>query len=246
MTIRPQQEERRGLLPGTASVRLTVAVFAALVLTLIASCGGISGISGQQQDNLPDGTQLLTDSAAAMRTVDTTHFTISAQGDIPGVSLRYADGQLTEQGSAKGIARMQQGEKLVEQDFVITGDTLYLRDPAGKYQKLPSSVSGVTYNPAVILNPERGVPAVLSSGKDATTEAREQIAGVDSYRVEATFPRESLSTLVPGVTEDTTGTVWIAAQGSRLVEAQFRKGDGLISARFSDYDVPVTINAPAE
>jgi lipoprotein LprG len=180
MTTRPQQEERRGLLPGTVSMRLPVAVFAALFLTLIASCGVTSGPSAGQQDNLPDGTRLLADSAAAMRTVNTTHFTISAQGDIPGVSLRYADGQLTEQGSAKGIARVQQGGTLVEQDFVITGDTLYLRDPAGKYQKLPSSVSGVTYNPAVILNPEQGVAAVLATAQNATTEAREQIAGVDS------------------------------------------------------------------
>lgn len=246
MTTRPRQAERPGLLPATASMRLIVAVFAALVLTLIASCGANTGTSAQQQENLPDGTRLLADSAAAMRSVNSTHFTISAQGDIPGVSLRYADGQLTEQGSAKGIARMQQGGKLVEQDFVITGDTLYLRDQAGKYQKLPSSLSGTMYNPAVILNAERGIAAVLASAKDATTEAREQIAGVDTYRVEATFPRESLSTLVPGVTEDTTGTVWISTKDSRLVEAQFRKGEGLISVRFSDYDAPVTINTPAE
>jgi hypothetical protein len=51
---------------------------------------------------------------------------------------------------------------------------------------------------------------------------------------------------VPGVTENTTGTVWIAAKDSRLVEAQFRMGKGLISVQFSDYDVPVTINTPAE
>ncbi len=141
---------------------------------------------------------------------------------------------------------MEQEGKLVEQDFVITGGTLYLRDPAGKYQKLPSSLGGVAYDPATILNPDRGVAAVLASAKDATTEAREQLAGVDSYRVKATFPRESLSTLVPGVTEDTTGTVWIATQGSRLAEAQFRMGEGLISVQFSDYDAPVTINTPAE
>jgi lipoprotein LprG len=240
MTTRPQQQEHHRLLPGTASLRLAVALFAALALALIASCSK----PGAQQANLPDGTRLLADSAAAMRTVNTAHFTIAAQGNTPGVSLRYADGQLTEQGSAKGIARLQQDGKVVEQNFVITGDTLYLRDPSGKYQKLPSSLSGVVYDPSVILNPDRGIAAVLASGKDASTKARESIAGVDSYRVEATFPRESLGTLVPGISEDTPGKVWIATQGSRLVEAQFRLGEGLISVHFSDYDAPVAINTP--
>jgi lipoprotein LprG len=242
MTTR-EQEEHRALLPGTANLRLAAALFVAFVFALITSCS--SGTANNQQA-LPDGNRLLADSAAAMKAVNTTHFTISAQGDVPGVSLRYADGQLTEQGKAKGIARIQEDGRVVQHDFVITGDTLYLRDPAsGNYQKLPTAVTGVMYNPTVILNPDKGIPAVLASAKNATTKAREMIARVDTYKVQATFPRESLSTLVPGITEETTGTLWIATQGSRLVEAQFRLGNGLVSAHFADYDAPVTINAPA-
>ena len=221
-------------------MRLAGALLAALAMTLIASCGG----SNQQQTALPDGNRLLADSAAAMRTVRTAHFTISVQGNTPGISLRFADGQLTTQGSAKGIARMDQGGKVVENQFVITNNTLYLRGPNGDYQKLPSSVGSAVYDPSVILSPDRGIAAVLASGKDATTQARELLAGVDTYRVKATFPRESLATLVPGISEDTKGDVWIATQGLRLVEAQFRLGGGLISAHFSDYDAPVTINTP--
>ena len=221
-------------------MRLAGALLAALVMTLIASCGG----SNQQQTALPDGNRLLADSAAAMRTVRTVHFTISVQGNTPGISLRFADGQLTAQGSAKGTARMDQGGKVVENQSMITNNTLYLRGPNGDYQKLPSSVGSAVYDPSVILNPDRGIAAVLASGKDATTQARELLAGVDTYRVRATFPRESLATLVPGISEDTKGDVWIATQGLRLVEAQFRLGGGLISTHFSDYDAPVTINTP--
>jgi lipoprotein LprG len=222
-------------------MRLAGAVLAALIMTLIASCGGTNQ---QQEAALPDGNRLLADSAAAMRTVRTAHFTISAQGNTPGITLRFADGQLTGQGSAKGIARMDQGGQVVEHQFVIINNTLYLREPNGDYQKLPSSVGSAVYDPSVILNPDRGIAAVLASGKDATTQAREPLAGVDTYRVKATFPKESLGKLVPGVSEDTKGDVWIATQGLRLVEAQFRLGGGLISTHFSDYDAPVTINAP--
>jgi lipoprotein LprG len=103
----------------------------------------------------------------------------------------------------------------------------------------------MVYDPSVILNPDRGIAAVLGSGKDATTEARELVARVDTYRLRATFPRQSLGTLVPGISKDTAGQVWIAVQGSRLVKAQFPVGDGLIFVHFADYDAPVLINGPA-
>lgn len=240
MTTRPPRQKHPGRRAG--GLRFAGVLLAALLMTLIASCSGTA--QQQQAQKLPDGNQLLADSAAAMRTVHTTHFTIAAQGKTPGVTLRYADGQLSEQGGAKGTAKMDQGGKIVDQDFVITGDTLYLRGPNGDYQKVPSSLAGTMYDPSVILNPDRGVAAVLASGKDAKTESREMIAGADTYKVQATFPKQSLATLVPGITEDTTGQVWMATQGSRLVEAQFRLGDGLVSAHFSDYDAPVTINSP--
>jgi lipoprotein LprG len=237
---REQDEERRRPRPGVISMRLASALLAALVMALIASCSGNS----QQQTALPDGKKLLSDSATAMRAVRTAHFTIAAQGNTPGISLRYADGQLSGQGSAQGTAKVDQGGKVVDEQFVITNNNIYLRGPNGDYQKLPAAMGSATYDPSVILNPDRGIGAVLASAKDATAEAHEPLAGVDTYRVRATFPKESLATLLPGISKDTKGTVWISAQDSRLVEAQLRQGDGLVSVHFSDYDAPVTINAP--
>src|ERR687893_237833 len=221
-------------------MRIT-ALLAALVVALVTFCSG----NDARKTTLPNGTRLLNDSATAMRTVTTIHFTIRVQGNVPGVPLRYADGRLTRQGSAQGTAKVDRGGQLVQEEFVIIGDTLYLRGPTGGFQELPSTVAGMVYDPSVILNPDRGIAAVLGSGKDATTEARELVARVDTYRLRATFPRQSLGTLVPGLSKDTAGQVWIAVQGSRLVKAQFPVGDGLISVHFADYDAPVLINGPA-
>ncbi|MDQ4033239.1 MAG: LppX_LprAFG lipoprotein [Actinomycetota bacterium] len=218
-----------------------IALVAALVIALVTSCNG----GGAQKTTLPDGAQLLNDSSTAMRTVTTIHFTIRAQGNVPNVPLRYADGRLTRQGTAQGTAKVDRGGQLVQEEFVIIGDTLYLRGPTGDFQKLPSSVAGAVYDPSVILNPDRGIAALLVSGKDATTEARELVGRVDTYRLRANFPRQSLGTLVPGLSKDTPGQVWIAVQGSRVVKAQFPVGDGLISVHFADYDAPVLINGPA-
>jgi len=129
--------------------------------------------------------------------------------------------------------------------FVIIGTDLYLRGPTGGFQKLSTSSAFLVYDPTVILDPNRGVAAVLAGGTAATTEAREQVEGVDSYRVQATFPGQTLSAVAPGVTEDSTGQMWIATDGFRLVQARFTLTDNaVITVRFSDYDAPADITPP--
>ncbi len=219
------------------------ALFAALVIAALTSCSA----ADEQKIALPDGARLLADSSTAMRTVTSTRFNVDVQGNVPEIRLQSANGQLTQEGSAKGTASLEQGGQVVELEFVILGETLYLRPPTGPVQKLPSSLAGAVYDPSVILDPDRGVAAVLASGTGATTEAREQVGGVDSYRLRVNFPAQPLSTLVPGPPRDKTGQIWIAVQGSRLVQAQFPATDpeGRITVRFSEYDVPVEITAPA-
>ncbi|MGQ0717967.1 MAG: LppX_LprAFG lipoprotein [Pseudonocardiales bacterium] len=218
-----------------------LALFAALIIAALTSCSAVE----EQNATLPDSARLLADSAAAMRTVTTTHITIDVQGDVPGVQLRSADGVLTQEGSAKGTATMDFGEQILEVEFVSIGDKRYVRIPPSGFQPWPSA----EYDPAVILNPDRGIAAVLASGKEATTEGREQVGGVDSYRLQVDFPAEPLSGLlsnfIPEPPQDRTGQVWIAVKGSRLLQAQFPAADGSITVRFSDFDVPVEITAPA-
>ncbi|MGH3751527.1 MAG: LppX_LprAFG lipoprotein [Pseudonocardiaceae bacterium] len=215
-------------------------LLAALVIALLTSCTAVQ----EQKPSLPDGAQLLTDSATAMRTVNSTRFAIDTQGTVPEIRLRSANGQLTREGSAKGTAKINQGGQVLELEFVILGDRLYLRPPTGPVQRLPLSFASAVYDPSVILNPDRGIASVLASGTGATTEDREQVGGVDSYRLRVTFPAQPLGTLIPGPALEKTGQVWIAVQGSRLVQAQFPATDGTITVRFSEYDVPVEITAP--
>lgn len=218
-----------------------LALFAALIIAALTSCSAVE----EQRLTLPDGTRLLADSATAMRTVNTTHVIIDVQGDVPGVQLRSADGLLTRDGSAKGTAKMDFGRQILEVEFVSIGDKRYVRIPPSGFQLWPTAV----YDPSIILNPDRGIASALASGKEATTEAREQVGGVDSYRLQVNFPAQPLSpllsTFVPGPPQDRTGQVWIAAQGSRLMQAQFPATNGSITVRFSEFDDPVEITPPA-
>ncbi|MCA1820247.1 MAG: LppX_LprAFG lipoprotein [Pseudonocardiaceae bacterium] len=216
------------------------AVITSLIIALVTACGGAG-----QTGTLPQGATLLADSAKAMRTVNTTRFAFDVQGNAPGVQLRSAEGQLTREGSAKGTAKVDEGRQLLELQFTIIGQDLYLRPPTGPVQKLPLSFAGTVYDPSIILNPDRGIAAALASGKDPSTQAREQVDGVDSYRLQVTFPAQPLGTLVPGLAPDKPSDIWVAVQGSRLIKAQFPTDTGGITAHFSDYDAPAQITAPA-
>lgn len=223
-----------------------VTLFAALIIALVTSCSGSGGqATAVQKATLPEGATLLADSATAMRAVTTTHFAVDVQGNAPGVQLRSADGQLTREGSAQGTAKVDEGRQILELQFVIIGQTLYLRPPTGPVQKLPLSFAGEVYDPSVILNPDRGIAAALASGTGATTEAREQVDGVDSYRLRVQFPAQPLGTLVPGLAPDKPSEIWVSAQGSRLVQAQFPTAYGTATVKFSEFDAPVDITPPA-
>jgi len=218
-----------------------VALFAVLIIALVTSCT----TTQEQKTTLPQGTALLADSAKAMRAVTTTHFAVNIQGNAPTVQLRSADGRLTREGSAQGTARVDEGRQTLELQFVIIGQTLYLRPPTGPVQQLPLSFAGTLYDPSLILNPDRGIAAALASGTGATTEAREQVDGVDSYRLRVQFPAQPLGPLVPGLAPDKTSEIWVTAQGSRLVKAQFPTTYGTATVQFSDFDAPVEITPPA-
>jgi lipoprotein LprG len=220
-----------------------LALLAALVIALVTSCDG----STEQQAGLPDGAQLLADSATAMRTVTSTRFNVDVQGNAPEIPFQSAQGWLTREGSVKGTVKSNQGGQITEHEVVVLGDQLYYRGVTGPFLKLSASTLSAFYDPRLILDPNRGVAAVLTSGKEATTETREQVGGVDSYRVRVNFPAQPLDAILPGppLDQDTIGHVWITAQDSRLVQARFPASDGTITVRFSEYDVPVEITAPA-
>ncbi len=168
------------------------ALIMSATVTLVTACGA-------GQTNLPQGATLLAESAQAMRGVTTTHFRFDVQGDAPGVQLRSAEGQLKQDGSAQGTGRVDEGRQTLEMPFVLIGDTLCLRPPTGPPQKLPASMLKTYFDPGSILNPDRGIAAVLASGQSATTEAREQVYGVDTYRVQSKFPAQPLGALAPGL-----------------------------------------------
>lgn len=221
---------------------LLLTLLAALAALLATSCTD-DGDGGDGQQGPPPGAQLLTDSAAAMREVTSTRFELDAEGDI-GLPITAAQGQLTNEGSAQGTATTMQLGQNIELDFTVVDETVYLQGLTGGVQQFPTGAGGVIYDPSVILDPDRGIANVLANGREARTEGTEQVNGVETYRVSALFPGDSLSQVVPGY-GDTRGRVWISTEDNRLIQARFPNDTGTATVRLSDFNAPVEITPPA-
>ncbi|HEX2300769.1 MAG TPA: LppX_LprAFG lipoprotein, partial [Pseudonocardiaceae bacterium] len=77
------------------------ALLAALLTALLTSCGGAdAGRTDPPPAPLPEGPRLLADSAEAMRQVTSTRVGINVEGELPGVPIKSAEGQLTNEGEA--------------------------------------------------------------------------------------------------------------------------------------------------
>ena len=232
---------------GMFRFRPVLALLAALVA--VTSCTSSPDKKAESTGSLPDAGTLLTDSATAMRDIKTAKFLITADGAISGLSLRRAEGTLTKEGDAEGTAQIEQAGTNVDLTFVIVGDKIYIKGPTGGYQALPLSLAASVYDPSAILDPEKGIAKVLSTATDAKTEAAEAVDGVDAWRVAITANGADLATIIPGVTGNTPGKVWLGRQDKRLHKAVFTLpaeggATGTVTVTFKEFDAPADIKAP--
>src|SRR5439155_8705309 len=112
-------------------------VLVASVALLAAACTSKSNPPPDNGDQ--DPVALLRDSAAAMKDVKSAHFSLKVNGSINGLSVHSAQGDLTKEGgpsgAAKGTVNMELLGNLFEGEFVLVGDSIYIKGPTGPYQQ---------------------------------------------------------------------------------------------------------------
>src|SRR5215510_11731792 len=106
--------------PAVLLTLLFAGVFAGVV-----GCTKNEPTGGAQQ--MPAGTGLVSDAATAMREVTSAHVAINTVGEVSSLPLKRAEGDLTRSGDAKGSLQLLQFNSLIEFEFVVLGDTIYLK-----------------------------------------------------------------------------------------------------------------------
>lgn len=220
---------------------LIAAVVAAL--SLVTACSGGGASDGEAA--LPGGPELVKKSAEAMRSAKSVAFTMEAEG-TPAVPVRKAAGRLSGTGDADGTIQIDLAGSLQEINFVVIGDTVHFKGVTGGFQKMSRSQLAAIYDPSALLNPDKGVVQLMTNALDPKTEAGEKLDGADAYRVSATLSQQVLATMVPGISQNVDGRLWIDKATSRLLKAELPMNGGMVIVAFRDYDVPVQVTAPAE
>lgn len=224
----------------------------ALVLVAVSGCTS----DPAPTSDLPQAKSLLSEASTAFSEVRSATFTLRVNGTIDGISVQSADGELTREGGpaggAKGTVRLTLMGQLIEGDFVLVNDQLYLKGPTGGFTQYPAALTESIYDPSAILDPERGIAKVLASTVNPKTEAREDVDGTAAYRVSGRADSEVVKQIVPGVTSDVDVTYWLAEEGKHLplkARVTFPKpenGDApTVEITLSDLDKPVTVTPPA-
>jgi lipoprotein LprG len=231
-------------------MRTRVVLLLCAALVAVASC--TSGASDTAATSTAQGAQqLLRKSGASMKAVTSVQFSLTVTGELTAIPVHNATGVLTRAGDARGNARITELGQLVQVDFVLVGDTFYVKGPTGNYQKLSASLAESIFDPTAILDPNRGVAHVLASVQNPQPAGGETVDGVATTKITGKVGKQIAGDLVPGIGADVDATLWLANDDKALpVRAQFvvpttaGNSGGTVVVDLSNYNQPVTITAP--
>lgn len=206
----------------------------ALVL-LTAACTG---------EESPPADDVIPAAAAAMAEVESVRFDLTVDGSVEGLSVKAADGVVTADGSAEGTGTITAFGVDVEVEYVIIGEDAYVKGFTGGFQQIPVGDDMLPYDPTILLAPDRGIAALLEAVDSAEPQEAEKVDGVDAYRYEVVFDPAVFGEFIPAEGDWNTATVWFDQETARVVKAEFSQGDATVALHLSDYDEPVTVEAP--
>ena len=217
---------------------------AAFTLLAAAGCGGAGEKTSAET--------LVRGSADATGALKSFHFTLDVQ-NVPrsgaGLQLTSAEGDVVVPDRAQAdIGGTFAGVPITTQ-VVAIGEKVWLKNPlSGEWQSID-----VNTTPIALLDPSKGVLAVMEGISEPTDEGTEEIDGVTLRKVSGTASAVDVAPLVAVSPSDREVPVmlWIGEEDSLLhrIEvsgpvAEGEPDDVVRVVEISRFDEPVTIEAP--
>lgn len=231
-------------------LRRRTTVVLALILALVAGCSSSPDTRGP----LPDAHELIAAAATGLGGVRSMQYEINVNGSIPGVNIRDTQGWASREGgpagTAVGHADMQEAGNLFALTYEISGDSLTLIDQHGTRTRQPVPAE---YNPAELLADGQGLSKLLTSATGLKTEAKEDVKGVETYRVTGELSREVIATLLPQIWAGADVKFWVTqAMPCNLVRVwmqvpprQPNEGAVMLELGLSELNTPRPTTTPA-
>lgn len=207
----------------------------------------------------PQSQAIVDKARARFDQVNTLHFTASIEGDVfldqlHTEKLKSADGDLVRPDKVSLTAKAQVGPVNAQLKFIQIGDAAYLTNIlTGKWESAPS---GLTYDPRIVFDQDRGVTAILTRVQGWQPAPSEKINGADTQHVHAPVPTATVNDLVSSSLRGDTVDVDLYIEPKNddvvrivLAERPDAVTPGTVAARWtldlSKQNDNITINAPA-
>jgi hypothetical protein len=217
------------------------------VVVLLAACGGLQP---------EDPAQALREGGAAMAKVKTVH-----------ANLKFTKGTVSFRGftlvAAKTVVRLpadsdatytvRQKDVQIALEVIISGGHVYLHLPFSGYNEIAGADAADIPDLAKLFDAKSGLPAVIPAGRSPKYVAVEQVDGVDSHKVEATYTTSQIHSMLPQLTSsgDVDAVIWIGGSDHLIRKAVLSGpfGDNgaasSVEVDLSGFDGAVTIATPA-
>lgn len=226
---------------------------AAATAVLLAFALLLGGCSGEGDESV-DPVAVFADSAAAMKALQSFHFTyqVTKPADTPpakGFEIARIVGDVTTEGNMQATVDVLQNGIPLTVAFVAVGPTHYVQDPTTqKWQSLAAA-----FSPVGSLNLNIGTIQVLERIADPSYVGTEDVGGSPAYHLKGEVAAADVAAIAASITTDTpfAGDVWVGVDDhlvKRIVitgAATANEVEGTTrTIDLSDFDKPVDIVPP--
>ncbi|THV39830.1 LppX_LprAFG lipoprotein [Glycomyces buryatensis] len=213
-------------------------------IPLVLSAIALVAVSACSKEEVPPADEVVPDAASAMAEVESVRFDRTVDGSVDGFNVKAADGFVTADGSAEGTGTLTAFGMDVEAEYVIIDEDAWAKGPTGGYQQVSVGDDMLPYDPTILLSPDSGIATLLEAVDSAEPQDTEDVDRVATFRYEVVFDPAAFATFIPAEGDWNAATLWFDQETARVVKAEFTQGDATVTLLLSDYDDPVTIEAP--
>ena len=173
--------------------------------TQSGASGAPSAAPSVDANGLPT-VQIVKDAALATRETYSEHLTLAVDKGIQGLPVTSVTGDIvsfkdTKRVAAQGEANVRVKESYVQTKFVVIDGVLYANLGGAKYQPMGKTGEKGVYDPAVILDQEKGLASILDALQNPKVEGKDTVNGLKTVKVSGTVDTKILDPLLPQITD---------------------------------------------
>ncbi|KXP15118.1 LppX_LprAFG lipoprotein [Tsukamurella pseudospumae] len=152
--------------------------------------------------------QIVKDAALATRETYSEHLTLAVDKGIKGLPVTSVTGDIisfkdTKRVAAQGEANVVTDDKgtMAQTKFVVIDGMMYADFGGAKYRGIGKTGEKGVYDPAIILDQEKGLAKILDALQNPKVEGKDTVNGLKTVKVSGTVDTHILDPLLPQITD---------------------------------------------